>query len=163
MRQEMQRRAHTISSAEEIAEPKLEQKRGYKIAASAIGKVIQKKNRAITRTIKQTKIDRLLSEFKGLKVTAGLCNDHKAHVIGEMRDIAGTLHSDPQGIANALAGFYKGLYASKPPDSDNQEIHIGHINRITPSRSAPIRKHEVKIQLKSRKTKQASDDNNITA
>ena len=78
-----------------------------------ICKQIQKLTRKRARMRKTAAIQKILSEFRGLKEIAGIGQRTNKPCIASLQDCAGNLKSDAADIAEIFASFYECLYKSQ--------------------------------------------------
>ena len=88
----------------------------------SISKTIAKKTRQLLKLKRDSKIDELLSEFRGLKEIANIRNNGKRKLLSSVRNKAGVLEESRQGIVDVFADFYAELYESKHADKDRHFI-----------------------------------------
>ena len=91
---------------------------GYYNAATLTSKEIQKEIRAVGRARVTAKIDKILTEFRGLKQIAEIKKNGMKQGIGKMKMKSGKHTTDFQEIANVFATFYEELYAKKDAAED---------------------------------------------
>ena len=98
----------------------------------SISKSISRQVRKRRRDAQTSKIQKIISDFKGFKQIAEIKGGCKKHGIPEMRGKDGKIHRDRQAIADVFSDFYAELYATKqaarldagslPPPPDRSHI-----------------------------------------
>ena len=79
---------------------------------ATLSKKIQKLSRTRLRQQKRSKIEKILSEFRGLKQIAAIKSEGKREHIAKVADENGVDKTSPEEIAEAFARFYEKLYTS---------------------------------------------------
>ena len=74
-----------------------------KCRTTELSKLIQKEVRRATQTRKRAQVDRILTEFKGLRFIADVRNNGKRQELSSIFDADGSLHSSEQDILDVFA------------------------------------------------------------
>ena len=80
---------------------------------AALSKRIQKEMKAFILARKRAKIDRILTQFRGLKHIANIKANGKHSYLGGVLNKEGKLQNDRCSIADVFADFYADLYACR--------------------------------------------------
>ncbi len=137
-----------------IQERRQEKSMGYYNSVALTSKKIQKEVRAVARARAPAKIDKILTEFRGLKLIAEIKNDGMKQGIGKMKMKSGEYTTDFQEIADVFAVFYEDLYAKRDVADDSY--------RTSMEQSVPrVTAEEIEIALKKMKNGKACDSKRI--
>ena len=116
----------------------------------AISKQIQRDIQKAMKKSKQSKINRILEEFKGLKHIGGIRNNGKRPRMVSMKNKEGQLQNDRQEIADVFAEFYESLYAAR-----SEGLHTKPWLQEDGIEADTITTNEIRNQLKRMAKKQS--------
>ena len=139
-----------------IAERREARRSGNRSLAADLSKQIQRETRALLRARKRGKISRIMHEFQGLRLIAGIRGNAKRKFIGSMRNSHGEICYGREEIANVFADFYAELYrlrCQEPDDVLEMEASLAQMQPVTVS--------EIREQLKGMANKKAADSKGI--
>jgi exonuclease III len=122
-----------------------------------ISKDLQRELRAWDRLQKRQRIDRILSEFKGLQKIASIKNNDKKHRLTSVKDDVGDIKYDRQEIVDVFASFYESLYAKR---ASVRKMEVPNTANNTIAR---ITAEEIRKQLCQMKNGKSADTAGIVA
>jgi len=96
---------------------------GDKPRVCELSKMIQKELRGAIKLKKRGQVDKILTEFKGLRFIAGVRNNGRRQQLSSILDDTGKLHTSEQDILNVFATFYEHLYMSKCVGGGSEHQH----------------------------------------
>ena len=124
-----------------------------------VSKDISKELRRLQREKEKSKVEKILSEFRGLSQISGIKTGNKRHLMADIADANGGLHNDRQTIANIFGAFYADLYESKQADPDT----MAWLGGSTPGDIPRFSRSELVTEIRALKTGKAKDSSGIIA
>jgi hypothetical protein len=131
---------------------------GDKPRVCELSKMIQEELRGAIKLKKRGQVDKILTEFKGLRFIAGVRNNGRRQQLSSILDDTGKLHTSEQDILNVFATFYEHLYMSKCVGGGSEHEHDCNLTEVE-----DITTDEIEKQIKQLRNDKAADQKGIIA